>query len=121
LLEKPSDPVHGLGDVRVNFAVSALEIRVGDESRSTVSGARYVNDVQIVFPDQPVEMNVDKIQPGSCAPMTEQTRLDMFEFQRFLEQRIRIEINLARANKRAFCVALLEIEVAWIRETLLSR
>ena len=59
-----------------------------------VAGAGDVDDVQIVLLDQPIEMNIDEIQPGRRAPVAEQARLDVFDFQRLVQQRIRVEIYL---------------------------
>src|ERR1700740_683533 len=55
LLEEPSQAIDRLRDVRVDFAVGALEISIGDKSRPTVPGSSYINDVEIVLFDQPVE------------------------------------------------------------------
>ena len=56
--------------------------------------ACYVDDVQIVLLDQPIEVDVDEIQPRCGSPVTQQTRLDVCDFQRLTQQRIGIEIDL---------------------------
>ena len=44
--------------------------------------------------DEPVEMHVDEVEAGRRAPMAEQARLDVFERQRLVEQRIVEQIDL---------------------------
>ena len=74
---------------RINLAVSAFEICVGHQPGPAVSRSGDVDDVQIVLLDQAIEMDVNEIQSRRRAPMAEQSWLDMFEFQRLAQQRIR--------------------------------
>jgi hypothetical protein len=54
-----------------------------------------IDDIQIVLLNQPVQMNIDEIEPGRSAPMPQQPGFDVFQFQRLSEQRIIEQINLA--------------------------
>ena len=58
-------------------------------------GTRYENRVEVMLLDDSIQMNVKEVQSGRCAPVTEQTRLHMLQFQRLSEQGIVVEINLA--------------------------
>src|ERR1700693_3341913 len=69
LLEELLHPFFVLCDVRIEFGVASLQIRVGDQARASMTGAGNVNDIQIQLLDQPVKMNVDKIQSRGRAPM----------------------------------------------------
>src|SRR5581483_1833335 len=53
------------------------------------------NHVQVLLLDQPVEVDVDEIEPGRRAPMAEQAGLDVRLLQRPPQQRIAHQINLA--------------------------
>ena len=88
LLEQPSQPVRIFGDVAVDFGVGALQIDVGDQGGRAMARSGDKNDVQIVFFDQPVEVNVNEAHARIGAPMTEQPTLDVLDLQRFTKQRI---------------------------------
>ncbi len=70
LLEEPLHTFHALRNVRINLAVSAFQIGVGHNSRSTVTRADDVDHIQVVALDHPIEVRVDEIQPWCCAPMS---------------------------------------------------
>ena len=59
-----------------------------------MTGTDDIDHVQIVFFDQPVQVDINEIQPGRGAPMPEQTRLDVFELERGFEQGIVLQIDL---------------------------
>src|SRR5271167_3367535 len=58
------------------------------DARATMTRTDDIDHVQIVLFDQPVEVNIEKIQSRRRAPMAKQTRLDMFELEWGFEQRI---------------------------------
>jgi hypothetical protein len=60
-----------------------------------VTRSRDKEDVQVLLFDQPIEMYVDEVKTGRRAPMAEQARLDMLDFERFPQQRVSQEIDLA--------------------------
>jgi len=39
-------------------------------------------------------MHIEEVQPRGCAPVAQQTRLDMSPLERDFEQRVVLEINL---------------------------
>src|SRR5579859_3941423 len=77
LREEASETGLILRDIGVDLAVGALEVRIGNDARTTVSGAGDIDHAQIVFLDDPVQVHVDEIESGCRAPMAEQTRLDV--------------------------------------------
>ena len=64
-------------------------------ARAAVTRADDVDHIQIIVFDQPVQMNVEEIQSGCCAPMAEQTGFDVFNFERSFQQRIVLQIDLS--------------------------
>ena len=84
-----------LGHVRIQFAVGALEVSVGHHTRPPMTGASDVDHIQIALLNDPIEMNVDEIQSWRRAPMSKEPRLDMLALERFFEQWIVVQINLA--------------------------
>src|SRR5664280_2298782 len=59
-----------LADVGIDLAVSALEVSIAHDGWAAVSGARDVDHVEIVFFDDPVQVNVNEVLPGGCAPVS---------------------------------------------------
>jgi hypothetical protein len=53
-----------------------------------------IDDVQVVLLDDAVQVDVDEVQPRRRAPVPEQARLDVLQRERFLQQRIVVEIDL---------------------------
>ncbi len=93
--EEPLHPLLVLRHVGINLAVGSLEIRVGDQRRTAVTRAGDIDHVEVVLPDQPVEVRVNEVEAWRRAPMAEQTRLDVLPRERRLQKRIVEQINLA--------------------------
>ena len=94
LLEQP---LHALGipaDVRIDLAIGALQIGVGDQRRPAMPRPDHIDHVEVVALDHPIEVDVDQVQPRGGAPMTEQPRLDVGTFERLSQQRIVEQIDL---------------------------
>ena len=81
--------------VGIDLAVGAFEPGVGDDARPAMAGTGDVDHVEIVAADQPVEVDVDEVQPRRGAPVAEQARLDVLLGERPAQQRIVVEIDLA--------------------------
>src|ERR1700680_3422554 len=77
-----------LGNLRMHVGIRSFEVRASVKRRPSVAGSRDVNNICIGFADQPVQMHVDEILPGGCAPMPQQARLDVLFFERLTKQRI---------------------------------
>src|ERR1700690_1473361 len=84
-----------LADVGINLAVGAFKVSVTDHSRPPMPGTGNVNHVEVIFFDDPVQMRVNKILAGCCAPVTEQHVFHIRERQRPLQQWIVVKIDLA--------------------------
>ena len=82
-------------DVRVDLAVSPLEIGVRHQAGPAVAGAGDVDHVEVVLLDHAVEVDVDEVQTGCGAPVAQEPRLDVLLGERLLEQRVVVEIDLA--------------------------
>jgi len=94
LLEQALHAFGVLADVRVNFAVAALQPGIGHHTGSAVAGAADIDHIQVALADNAVEMRVDKVEAGRGAPVSQQARLDMFRLKRFAQQRVRHQVNL---------------------------
>src|SRR6185437_1184245 len=84
-----------LADIGIDLAVRALEIRVAHEGRAAVTGPGHVDHVEVVFLDDPVQVDVNEVLPRGRAPVTQQHGLDVRELQRPFQQWIVVEIDLA--------------------------
>src|ERR1035437_6297146 len=60
-----------LRDARVELGVAALEVRVGDQSRTAVPGADDVDGVEVAGLDLAVHVGVDQVEARRRAPVTE--------------------------------------------------
>ena len=115
LLEELLQPGLILADVGIDLAVSAFEIRVANDGRAAVPGAGDVNHVEVVFLDDPVQVDVDEVLARRRAPVSQQHVLDVRERQRPLQQRIvvrdksgRPTDSWRRASRRPSCGAVPE-------------
>ena len=94
----PEQAAHAFGvlrDIAIDLAVTAFQIGIGDQRRAAVAGAGDVDQVQVLLFDDPVEMRVNEVQARRGAPVAEQARLDVAPQQRFAQQRVVEQINLA--------------------------
>src|SRR5437016_14471977 len=71
LLEQLSHAFFVSLNAGIQLGVGAFQIGVRHHARPTVSRTANVNNVEIVFLDQAVEMHINKVQSGRCTPMTE--------------------------------------------------
>jgi hypothetical protein len=60
-----------------------------------MAGAGDVDHVQIVPLDQAIQVDINEVQTRRRSPMTQKARLNVLLRQRFLEQRIVVEIDLS--------------------------
>src|SRR5580698_4189136 len=77
LAEQPPQSIPAPLDCRIMLRIGAFEIAVRHDAGATMTGPNDIDHVQIVVLDQPVEMDIEEIQPRRRAPVTEQTGLDM--------------------------------------------
>src|ERR1700730_11520629 len=64
---------------RIVLRVRPFQIGLRHQAWATVTGTNDVHHVQIVLFNQPVKMDVEKVQSRCRAPMSQQTGFDMFE------------------------------------------
>src|SRR6266480_2997741 len=79
----------------IDFRIGPLQISRPEDAGRAVSGARHQDRVQVVLIDQPVEMDVDKAEARTRAPVAEKTLLDMLDLQRLAQQRIGAQVDHA--------------------------
>ena len=95
LLEQPLHPLRVLADVRIDLAVGAFEVGVGDQRRAAVPRADDVDHVQVIALDDPVEVDAEHVQARRRAPVAEQPRLDVLPLERLFQERIVEQVDLA--------------------------
>lgn len=93
--EQALQPGLVLTNIGVNLAVRALEISTTDDGGAAMSGSRHVNHVQVVALDDPIQMGVYEILSWGRSPMSQQHALHVRDCERFFQQRVVTEINLA--------------------------
>lgn len=75
--------LHALGvlaDVRVNLAVSALEVGVRHKEIAAVTRTGQQDHIQIILLDDAVQMNVNQVLTGHRAPVADDLLLDVLGF-----------------------------------------
>src|SRR5262249_52794709 len=68
----PEELLHSFfrrADIGIKLAIRSLEVRVRHQPGTSVTGAGNVDRVQIVLPDEPVEMDVDEVETRGRAPV----------------------------------------------------
>ena len=65
------------------------------ERWAAVAGTGDVDHVQIVFFDDPVQMDVDEVLPGRRPPVAEEHVLDVLWFKRSAKEGVVVEVYLA--------------------------
>jgi hypothetical protein len=93
---------------RIALGIGPFQISLRHNARTAMARTDDVDHVEIIVLDQPVQMDIEKVQPRGCAPMTEQARLNVLELERLFQQRIILQVdlprpkdNLRRANRRS--------------------
>ncbi len=94
LPEQPAQPLGVLGDVGVDLGVGPLEVAVGHRARPAVTRAGDVDRGLGAFPDHPVGVGGDEVQPRGGAPVAQQPRLDVVGVQRLAQQRVVQQVDL---------------------------
>ena len=77
MLEEFLHPGGVPADVGVNLAVGAFQVRVGDQGRTTVSRADDIDHVQVVFLDDPVQVDIEEVEAWRGSPVAKEARLDV--------------------------------------------
>src|ERR1700751_4775786 len=83
--------------VAVDLRIRAFKINRSEDARSAAPGSGKKYCVDIIFLDDPVQMNVNKRQPRRGAPVSEQPIFDVLRFQRFPQQRVVLKVDHPKA------------------------
>ncbi len=94
LLEQPQQAVLVLADVRIDLAVGALQVGVGDETGSTVPGTSDVEHAEVVLLDHPVQVGVEKVQARRGTPVAEEAGLDVLLGEGLFQEGVVVEVDL---------------------------
>ncbi|MEY9214610.1 hypothetical protein ABH917_004056 [Thermobifida halotolerans] len=89
---------HALGvqtDVGIGLGVDAVQPRRGHGRGSAVSGTDDPHHLGAAAADLVVEVRVDEVEAGRGAPVAEQPRLDVLGSERFAQQRVVHQVDLA--------------------------
>ena len=95
LLEQFLHALFILCDFRVKLAVCAFQVDISYKGWAAVARAGDEDGVQVVFFDGPIEVDIDEVQAGRSAPMSQEARFDIFEGKGFLEQWISEKVDLS--------------------------
>src|SRR5262249_55184150 len=93
LLEQLPQSVEILGNVAIDLRIGAFKIDVGDQGWCAMAGPGQKDDIQVIFLDQAVEVNVGQAHARIGAPMTEQTPLNMLGFEWLTKERIVSQVD----------------------------
>ncbi len=95
LAEEPFHARFIFADCGIDFGIGALQIGVGHHARPAMAGAANIDHIGVALLNNAVEMRIDEIEAGCRAPMAEKPRLDVLRLERFAQQGIFHQINLA--------------------------
>lgn len=76
LLEQALHPHFVAGNGRIDVAVAAFEIGVGDQGGTAMAGAGDEENAEVALFDHPVQVGVDEVQSGRRPPVPQQARFD---------------------------------------------
>src|SRR5580692_2479839 len=82
--------------VWINLRVMAFEIAVGKRGGRTMAGPGHVEDIQVVFLDEPVQMDPNKGLARIGSPVAKEPILDVLWFQRFAKKGVCAKIDHSR-------------------------
>jgi len=85
LLKQAAHPFDVLRDTRIELAVRALEIRIGDDPRAAMTWACDIDDIQVTFAYEPIEVHVHEVQPRRRSPMAEESWLHVVQRERLTQ------------------------------------
>src|SRR6185312_8324326 len=95
------EPAHALCILRfvgIDLRVCSFEIGVREGRRGSVPGARNVDHVQIVFFDQPVQVDPNETLTWVRSPMPDQTLLEVLHLEWVPEQWVVAQIEHAKGE-----------------------
>jgi hypothetical protein len=69
-----------LRNIGVDLGVGAFEVHVRQDGRAAVTRASQEDGVEVVLPDQAVEVGIDEAEAGRGTPVPEEARLYVLRF-----------------------------------------
>jgi hypothetical protein len=93
LLEEAAQAFLVFTRVRVDLGVGALEIDRREYARGAVAGAGQEDGVDVLFANEPVDVQVHQRKPRARTPVAEEATLDVFLAQGLAQQRVVLQIN----------------------------
>ena len=84
-----------LADVGVYLTVGAIQIVLGNDGISAMTWTGEINHIQIIFYNGTIQMGINKVLPGTGAPMAHNGTFDVLLFQRLPKKRVIQQIQLA--------------------------
>src|SRR5215208_6282293 len=96
--ELPEEAPHPRGVLRnigVDLGVGAFEGHVRQDGRAAVTRAGQEDGVEVVLPDQAVEVGIDEAEAGRGTPVPEEARLYVRRIQRLAQKRVVLQVDLA--------------------------
>jgi hypothetical protein len=81
--------------VGIDLRVTAFKVAVRQRRRCTMAGTGHVDDVQVEFLDEAIQVHQQETLTGIRAPVPEQAPFDVFGLERFAQQRIGAQVNHA--------------------------
>src|SRR3989442_15964586 len=95
LFEQPLHTLFILLNGGVDLGGRRIIKKKRQHARPAMPRTADVNDVEVIHSDDAIKVHVDEVHPWSRTPVSQQTRLDVLEFQRLTQQRIGVEVNLS--------------------------
>src|SRR5215217_1011067 len=96
--ESPEKPLHPRGVLRnigVDFGVGAFEVHVRQDGRTAVTRTRQVDGVQVMHPDEAVDVDVDEAETRRGPPVPQEARLYVRRIQRLAQEGVGLQVDLA--------------------------
>ena len=94
LLEQALHASFAGANIWIYLAVGSFEIGVGNYGWPAMTRTSDIHHVQVMFFYDPVQMDINKVQPRRRPPVAKKPGFDVFLGQRRFEQRVIVEIDL---------------------------
>src|SRR5579863_1514171 len=98
LFEKLPQAFDILALFRIDLRIGSLKIGGTEDTRSPMAGSGQKDHVEIIFLDQPVQVDVNERQSWARSPVPEKAILDLLRMQRLGEQGIVLQVDHAQAQ-----------------------
>src|SRR5262249_43386582 len=76
LFEQALQPAFVSADMRIDLRIRPLEISIGHQCRTAMARSADIYHIEIILPDDAVEMDIDEVLTGRSTPVPKQQVLD---------------------------------------------